>query len=115
MARSRFNGAAATLAALVGGGIGLSLALFLRALILNTPAQVRPSTFFWWFVLLTAAGALWGLATQSMKQLELIQGYRQGGSLRGRGRSGAQQSAAQRREHEQRRDQNRDQEPGEGT
>jgi hypothetical protein len=76
MARQRFNGTAATLAALVGGLLGLSVALFLRALILNTPAQVRPTTFYWWFVLLSAAGALWGLATQSMKQLERIQGYR---------------------------------------
>ncbi|MCP9927253.1 hypothetical protein [Cyanobium sp. CH-040] len=81
MARPRFNGAAATLAALVGGGIGLSVALFLRALVLNTPADVRPSTFYWWFVLFSAAGALWGLATQTMKQLERIQGYRHG-SLR---------------------------------
>jgi hypothetical protein len=76
MARQRFNGTAATLAALVGGLVGLSVALFLRALILNTPAQVRPTTFYWWFVLLSSAGALWGLATQSMKQLERIQGYR---------------------------------------
>jgi hypothetical protein len=76
MASPRFNGASATLAALVGGGIGLSLALFLRALILNTPAQVKPTTFYWWFVLLSASGALWGLATQTMKQLERIQGYR---------------------------------------
>lgn len=76
MARPRFNGAAAALAGLVGGGIGLSLALFLRALILNTPAQVKPTTFYWWFVLLSGAGALWGVATQTMKQLERIQGYR---------------------------------------
>jgi hypothetical protein len=75
--RPRFNGAAATLAALVGGGIGLSLALFLRALVLNTPAEVKPSTFYWWYVLLSGAGALWGVATQTMKQLERIQGYRQ--------------------------------------
>ncbi|MGB5136231.1 MAG: hypothetical protein WBN89_13760 [Prochlorococcaceae cyanobacterium] len=81
MAHPRFNGATATLAALVGGVIGLSVALFLRALILNTPAQVRPTTFYWWFVLFSAAGALWGLATQTMKQLERIQGYRHG-SLR---------------------------------
>lgn len=74
--RPRFNGGAATLAALVGGGIGLSLALFLRALVLNTPAEVKPSTFYWWYVLLSGAGALWGVATQSMKQLERIQGYR---------------------------------------
>lgn len=76
MARQSFNGTAATVAAVVGGLVGLSVALFLRALILNTPAQVRPTTFYWWFVLLSAAGALWGLATQSMKQLERIQGYR---------------------------------------
>ncbi len=81
MVRGRFNGAAATLAALVGGGIGLSVALFLRSLVENTPAEVRPSTFYWWFVLFSAAGALWGLATQTMKQLERIQGYRHG-SLR---------------------------------
>jgi hypothetical protein len=81
MALPRFNGAAATLAALVGGGIGLSVALFLRVLVLNTTAQVRPSTFYWWFVLFSAAGALWGLATQTMKQLERIQGYNHG-SLR---------------------------------
>jgi hypothetical protein len=74
--RPRFNGAAATLAALVGGGIGVSVALFLRALVENTPAEVRPGTFFWWYVLLGGAGALWGLATQTMKQLERIQGYR---------------------------------------
>lgn len=81
MARPRFSGVAVTMAALVGGLIGLSVALFLRALVLNTPAQVRPSTFYWWFVLFSAAGALWGLATQSMKQLQRIQGYRHG-SLR---------------------------------
>ena len=92
MARPRFNGAAATLAGLVGGAIGLAVALFLRALILNTPAQVRPSTFFWWFVLLTVAGALWGLATQTMKQLERIQGYRREPSWKGRGSSGSDQS-----------------------
>jgi hypothetical protein len=122
MARPRFNGATATLAAVVGGAIGLALAMFLRALVLNTPAQVKPSTFFWWFVLLTAAGALWGLATQSMKQLERIQGYRHGGGLRAPGRSGDHHSAAQRREHEQCPDQEQpgpraapDQAPGERT
>lgn len=75
--RVRFNGAAAALAGLMGGGIGLAIALMLRALILNTPAQVRPTTFYWWFVLLSAVGALWGVATQTMKQLERLQGYRQ--------------------------------------
>ncbi len=76
MARSRFSGVAATLATLAGGAIGFSVALFLRSLIVNTPAQVKPTTFYWWFVLLTAAGALWGVATHTMKQLEEIQGYR---------------------------------------
>ncbi len=76
MARTRFNGAIATVAALVGGVVGLSVALLLRSLIRNTPAQVQSTTFYWWIVLLTAFGALWGLATQTMKQLEQIQGYR---------------------------------------
>ncbi|MEO1003075.1 MAG: hypothetical protein AAFX65_08200 [Cyanobacteria bacterium J06638_7] len=74
--RSRFSGAAATVAALAGGAVGFCVALFLRSLVLNTPAEAQPGTFYWWFVLLSAAGALWGLATQSMKQLEQLQGYR---------------------------------------
>ncbi|MGL6133659.1 MAG: hypothetical protein ACRC1L_05675 [Prochlorococcaceae cyanobacterium] len=88
MARTRFNGAIATVAALVGGGVGLSVALLLRSLIQNTPAQVQPTTFYWWIVLLTAFGALWGLATQTMKQLERIQGYRQGAMGKRLGSSG---------------------------
>jgi hypothetical protein len=96
MARPRFNGAAATLAALVGGGLGLAVALFLRELILNTPAQVKPHTFYWWFVLFSAAGALWGLATQTMEQLERIQGYRRP-PLRGGASEGGQDGSGEAR------------------
>ncbi|QEY32966.1 hypothetical protein EVJ50_12750 [Synechococcus sp. RSCCF101] len=73
--RARFNGAAVTLSGLIGGAVGLGVAFFLRALIRNTPAVVRTSTYYWWFVLLGGVGALWGVATQSMKQLERSQGY----------------------------------------
>jgi NhaP-type Na+/H+ or K+/H+ antiporter len=64
-----FNGRRVLGAGLVIGAISLAIALFLRALIVNTPARVTEATLFWVTVLAGASGLLAGMAVEAVRQL----------------------------------------------
>jgi hypothetical protein len=65
-----FRGRSVVTALLLGSGLGASLALMFRIAVRNTPVQVNPQTFFWWMILLSAAGAVAGMALESVRQLQ---------------------------------------------
>jgi hypothetical protein len=56
-------------AGLVIGAITLAIALFLRALIANTPARVTEDTLFRVTVLAGVSGLLAGMAVEAVRQL----------------------------------------------
>lgn len=65
-----FRGRSVVTALLLGSGLGAFLALMFRIAVSNTPVQVNPQTFFWWVILLSAAGAVAGMALESVRQLQ---------------------------------------------
>jgi hypothetical protein len=66
---SPLNGRRVVSAGLVIGAISLAIALFLRALVANTPVRVSASTLFWSTVLAGASGLLAGMAVEAVRQL----------------------------------------------
>lgn len=66
-----FRGRAVVTATLMGSGLGAAVAVLLRSGVSNTPVEVNPRTFFWWLVLLSGAGALAGMALESVRQLQM--------------------------------------------
>jgi hypothetical protein len=64
-----FRGRSVVTALLLGSGFGAFLALLFRIAVSNTPVQVNPQTFFWWVILLSAAGGVAGMALESVRQL----------------------------------------------
>ncbi len=65
-----FRGRSVVTALLLGSGVGASVALMFRIAVSNTPVVVNPQTFFWWVILLSAAGAVAGMALESVRQLQ---------------------------------------------
>jgi hypothetical protein len=57
-------------ALLLGGALGVFLALLFGIAARNTPMVVNPQTFFWWLILLGGAGAVAGMALESVRQLQ---------------------------------------------
>jgi hypothetical protein len=53
----------------VVGAICLGIALFLRALIANTPTRVSETKLFWATLLAGASGLLAGMAVEAVRQL----------------------------------------------
>ncbi|MEB3323155.1 MAG: hypothetical protein VKI81_10075 [Synechococcaceae cyanobacterium] len=66
----RFRGRSVVTALLLGSGVGAFLALLFRIAVRNTPVVVNPRTFFWWLILLSASGAVAGMALESVRQLQ---------------------------------------------
>jgi NhaP-type Na+/H+ or K+/H+ antiporter len=66
---SPLNGRRVLGAGLVIGGISLAIALFLRALIANTPTRVTEATLFWVTLLAGVSGLLAGMAVEAVRQL----------------------------------------------
>ena len=64
-----FNGRRVLGAGLVIGAISLASALFLRALIANTPTRVSEASLFWGTFLASASGLLAGMAVEAVRQL----------------------------------------------
>jgi hypothetical protein len=56
-------------AGLVAGAASLAIALFLRALVANTPVRVSASSLFWCTVLAGVSGLLAGMAVEAVRQL----------------------------------------------
>jgi hypothetical protein len=48
---------------------GLAIALFLRALVANTPVRVSSYTLFWGTVLVVGFGVVAGMAVEAVRQL----------------------------------------------
>ena len=55
---------------LLGVGIGLLIALFLRVIVHQSPAELPPDRSFWMTIIFVANGALVGLAIESIRQLQ---------------------------------------------
>jgi hypothetical protein len=68
-APSPLNGRRVLGAGLAIGAVSLAIALFLRALIANTPTRVTEATLFWVTVLAGASGLLAGMAVEAVRQL----------------------------------------------
>ncbi|MBM5816059.1 MAG: hypothetical protein FJ083_05580 [Cyanobacteria bacterium K_Offshore_surface_m2_239] len=66
---SPLNGRRVLGAGLLVGTISLALALFLRALIANTPTRVPETKLFWGTLLASASGLLAGMAVEAVRQL----------------------------------------------
>ncbi len=66
---SPLNGRRVLGAGLAIGAISLAIALFLRALIANTPTRVTEATLFWVTVLAGVSGLLAGMAVEAVRQL----------------------------------------------
>jgi hypothetical protein len=63
------SGGRVVVSGLVGGTGGLALALFLRALVANTPTRLSASALFWSTVLLGGFGLVAGMALEAVRQL----------------------------------------------
>ena len=57
-------------AGLIAGTGGLAIALFLRAIVANTPVRVSSYTLFWSTVLVGGFGVVAGMAVESVRQLQ---------------------------------------------
>jgi hypothetical protein len=57
-------------AGLLTGLGGLAISLFLRSIVANTPLRITPQALFWSTVVLTASGALAGMAVEAVRQLQ---------------------------------------------
>jgi hypothetical protein len=66
---SPLNGRRVLGAGFLVGGICLAIALFLRALIANTPTRVTDTKLFWGTLLAGASGVLAGVAVEAVRQL----------------------------------------------
>jgi hypothetical protein len=66
---SPLNGRRVVGAGLLIGMICLAIALFLRTLVVNTPARVSDTALFWGPVLATASGVMAGMAVEAVRQL----------------------------------------------
>jgi predicted membrane chloride channel (bestrophin family) len=66
---SAFNGRRVLGAGFVVGAISLAIALFLRALIANSPTRVSEAKLFWGTLLASASGLLAGMAVEAVRQL----------------------------------------------
>ena len=66
---SQLNGGRVVVAGLVAGAASLAIALFLRALVANTPVRVSASSLFWGTVLAGVSGLLAGMAVEAVRQL----------------------------------------------
>ena len=64
------NGRKVVVVMLVGAVIGWSIGLFLGTIVRNTPTDITPNDLMLLRRLLAAAGALCGLAIESMRQLQ---------------------------------------------
>jgi len=66
----RYDGKRVVGSMILGVGIGLLVALFLKGVIANTPVVIPAKRIFWLFVLSAANGALVGFTIESMRQLQ---------------------------------------------
>jgi hypothetical protein len=57
-------------AGLIAGTGGLAIALFLRAIVANTPVRVSSYTLFWSTVLVGGFGVVAGMAVEAVRQLQ---------------------------------------------
>ena len=57
-------------AGLIAGSGGLAIALFLRAIVANTPVRVSSYTLFWSTVLVGGFGVVAGMAVEAVRQLQ---------------------------------------------
>jgi len=57
-------------AGLIAGTGGLAIALFLRAIVANTPVRVNSYTLFWSTVLAGGFGVVAGMAVEAVRQLK---------------------------------------------
>ena len=58
------------LTGVAGVVFGLSVSIFLQAVIANTPVSVSSYTLFWFRILLAAFGSLAGMAIETVRQLQ---------------------------------------------
>ncbi|MEB3263342.1 MAG: hypothetical protein VKJ66_03100 [Synechococcus sp.] len=68
--RPRFQGNRVVMAVVVGTLIGASVGLFLESIVRNVPTDLDTTQLVWIRRLLGAAGALSGLAIETMRQLQ---------------------------------------------
>lgn len=68
--RPRYEGRKVVGSILLGLGVGLIVAMFLKGVIANTPVVIPPRRIFRLFVISGFSGALVGLAIESMRQLQ---------------------------------------------
>jgi hypothetical protein len=59
------------LAGLVGAVLGLSVSLFLQAIVAHTPVTVSSSALVWFRILLASFGSLGGMAIETVRQLQV--------------------------------------------
>jgi hypothetical protein len=64
------SGRRVVLAGLISGAAGLAVALFLRAIVANTPVRVSSYTLFWGTVLLGGFALAAGMALEAVRQLQ---------------------------------------------
>ena len=64
------NGRRVVAAGLIAGTGGLAIALFLRAIVANTPVRVSSYTLFWSTVLVGGFGVVAGMAVEAVRQLQ---------------------------------------------
>jgi hypothetical protein len=57
-------------AGLIAGGGGLGIALFLRAIVANTPVRVSSYALFWSTVLMGGFAVVAGMAVEAVRQLQ---------------------------------------------
>jgi hypothetical protein len=55
---------------LICGLAALAIALFLRAVVANTPTRLSPSALFWSTVLIGGSGVVAGMALEAVRQLQ---------------------------------------------
>lgn len=67
---SPLSGRRVVLAGLVSGAAALALALFLRAIVANTPVRITSYTLFWSTVLMCGFGLVAGMALEAVRQLQ---------------------------------------------
>jgi predicted lysophospholipase L1 biosynthesis ABC-type transport system permease subunit len=65
-----FNGFKVLWAGLIGAAIGVVLAIFIDAVLRNTPADLSPGRVSYLYGVVVAAAALFSTAIESMRQLQ---------------------------------------------
>ncbi|MFN9630528.1 MAG: hypothetical protein ACK59A_09925 [Cyanobacteriota bacterium] len=63
------RGGRVVVSGLVAGTGGLAIAMFLRALVANTPTRLSASALFWCTVLVGGFGLVAGMAVEAVRQL----------------------------------------------